>query len=281
MSGKLDDDFRLCHVGEALLRVLGGHARAVPDVAIELERVGHFGEQPIDNRAVDIVAAQMRIAVGREHLEDSFLDAENRDVESAAAEIEHCHIAGRHLVEAVGEGGCGRLVHQAHDFETGETAGVLGGLALTVVEISWNGDHDALDFFAAADCAFGAVLERAQNLGGDLRRGERALADLKAHDRAAQIGERVAGAIFGCDLVAAEAHVALNRSNDGAVFAAGEAYRAHASVALDGQMRFHLDCALADRDCAIRRNRDDARQQRAAVVDRPQSRAAHHFPWRR
>ena len=96
---------------------------------------GKFGEDPIDERAIDIVAAEMRIAVGREHFENSFLDAENRNVECSAAEVEYGDVAGRHLVEAVGEGRGGRLVHQTDDFETGEAASVLGGLALTVVEV--------------------------------------------------------------------------------------------------------------------------------------------------
>ena len=36
---------------------------------------------------VDVVAAQVRVAVGRQHLEDAVLDAEDRDVEGAAAEV--------------------------------------------------------------------------------------------------------------------------------------------------------------------------------------------------
>ena len=185
MAGELDDDVGAGGVSEAFLGVLGGHARAVPDVAIEFERVREFGEDPIDDRAVDVVAAKVRVAVGREHLEDSLFDAENRDVESAAAEIEHGDIAGRHLVEAVGERRRGRLVHQAHDVEAGEAARILGGLALAVVEVGGNSDDDALNFFVIAKCAFGVVLERAQNVGGDLRGREDALADLKAHDRPA------------------------------------------------------------------------------------------------
>ena len=280
MAGEFDDDVGLGDVGEAFLGVLGGHARAVPDVAIEFERVGQFGEDPIDECAVDVVAAEMRIAVGREHLEDAFLDAENRNVESAAAEVEHGDVAGRHLVEAVGERRGGRFVDEAHDFETGEAAGILGGLALAVVEVGGHGDYDALDFFVfvVAKRAFGVLFERAQDFGGDLRRREDALADLKAHDRAAQVGEGVACAIFGRDFVAAESHIALDGSDDGAVFAAGKADCADAAVALDGQMRFHLDCALADGDCAVRRNRDDARQQRAARSRRRRSRAARRLP---
>jgi len=42
-------------------------------LAIQLQRVGKFGQQPVDDRAVDIVAAEMSIAVGREDLEDPSL----------------------------------------------------------------------------------------------------------------------------------------------------------------------------------------------------------------
>src|SRR5208282_4426072 len=143
-------------------------------------------------------------------------------------------------------------------------AGVLGGLALTVVEVRGDGDDYALDFFVlagGAECAFGALLDSAQNLGGDLRWREDALADLKAYERAAQVGERVARAIFGRNFIAAESHVALDRSDYRAVFATGKADRAHAPVALDGQMRFHLDCAFADGDLAVGLDRNYAGQQ--------------------
>jgi len=64
--------------------------------------------------------------------------------------------------------------------------------------------RSTFSFSLLPNARFGAALERAQNFGRDLRRGEHALADLKAHDRAAQIGKHVARAIFGRDLVAAQ-----------------------------------------------------------------------------
>ena len=38
-------------------------------------------------RVVDVVAAEVRVAVGRDHLDDLLADLEHRDVEGAAAEV--------------------------------------------------------------------------------------------------------------------------------------------------------------------------------------------------
>ena len=94
-------------------------------------------QQPV----IDIVAAQVRVAVGGEHFEDAFLQLENRDVERAAAEIVDRDDAFFALVESVGERGGGGLVDQAQNFQPGDAAGVARGLALGVVEVGGDGDH--------------------------------------------------------------------------------------------------------------------------------------------
>jgi hypothetical protein len=100
-------------------------------------------------RVVDVVAAQMRVAVGREHLIDVAVGRRNefqdRNVERAAAEIVDGYAAALLFVQAVGERRGGRLIHQAQDFEAGEATGVARGLPLRVVEIGGHGDDRALD----------------------------------------------------------------------------------------------------------------------------------------
>ena len=89
-------------------------------------------------RLVEVVAAEVGVAVGGEDLEHAVADLEDRDVEGAATEVEDGDLLPIVLlVEAVGEGRGGRLVDDAQDLEAGDlTAGVLGGL----VEVGGDGD---------------------------------------------------------------------------------------------------------------------------------------------
>ena len=43
--------------------------------------------EPVDDAAVEVLAAEVGVAVGRAHLEDAAAQLEDRDVEGAAAEI--------------------------------------------------------------------------------------------------------------------------------------------------------------------------------------------------
>jgi hypothetical protein len=80
------------------------------------------------------------VAVGGEHLEDAVADVEDGDVEGAAAEVEDRDLLVLLLVQAVGQRRRGGLVDDALDLEAGDLAGVLGGLALGVVEVGRHGD---------------------------------------------------------------------------------------------------------------------------------------------
>ena len=70
------------------------------------------------------------------------------DVEGAAAQVEHQDRLVVLLVEAVGQRGRGGLVDDALDLEAGDLAGVLGGLALRVVEVGRHGDDRVGDRLA-------------------------------------------------------------------------------------------------------------------------------------
>ena len=157
--------------GELDFRLLGGLLQTLQrqavvaqvDALLFLELVGEV----IDDPFVEILAAQECVAIGRFDLEDAVADFEDRDVEGAAAEIVDGDLAGLFLVEAVGERRRRRLVDDAQDLEAGDLAGVLGRLALGIVEIGRNGDDGLRDLFA--EITLGGLLHLLQDEGGDLR----------------------------------------------------------------------------------------------------------------
>jgi hypothetical protein len=83
----------------------------------------------------------MRVAVGGFHFHHAVAHFEDRDVERAAAEIVDRDGFVLLLVETVGQRGRRRLVDDALDVQTGDLAGVFGGLALGVVEVGRNRDY--------------------------------------------------------------------------------------------------------------------------------------------
>ena len=147
------------------LQPLQGHpVLAQVDAVVLLELVG----QVVDQDDVEVLAAEEGVAVGRLDLEHAVADLEDRDVERAAAKV----IDGDRLavlaVEAVGQRRGGRLVDDAQDFEAGDLAGVLGRLALGVVEVGRDGDDRLGDLLA--EVGLRRLLHLLQDEGGDLRR---------------------------------------------------------------------------------------------------------------
>jgi hypothetical protein len=116
---------------------------------------------------VPVVATELGVARGGLDLEDAVADLEHRDVEGAAAEVEDQDgLVGVLLVQAVGQGGGGRLVDDAQHLEPGDGAGLLGGGALGVVEVGRHGDDRLVH--GVAEERLGVPLQLAQDAGRDL-----------------------------------------------------------------------------------------------------------------
>ena len=227
-----------------LVETLEGHRvlRQVDALAL-----AELAREPVDDRLVEVVAAEVVVTRGRLDLEDAVADLEHRHVERAAAEVEDEDRLVGLLVEAVGQRGRGRLVDDALDVEAGDLAGVLRRLALVVVEVGRDGDDGAVD--RVAEVRLGVGLQLREDHRADLRRGVLVVAGVDA---------RVAvGA--GDDLVRDDrlllAHLGL--------LAAHEALDGE-----DGVLRVRDGLALGDRaDEALAglRERDDGRGRAAAL----------------
>ena len=151
-----------------------------------------LGQQPVDDALVEVVAAEVRVAVGRLDLEHALAQLEDRDVERAAAQVVDGDLLVVLLVEAVGERRRGGLVDDPLDLEARDAAGVLGRLALRVVEVGRDGDDRLGDLLAEVRLGVGLEL-------------------LEDHRR--DLGRRVALAV-GDDLDAVGLGVLLDRVRD-------------------------------------------------------------------
>ena len=87
-------------------------------------------DEPLDDAMIVVVAAEMRVAVGRLDFEDAVADLENRNVVRAAPEIPNENRLVALLVESVGERCRRRLVDDAQNVEARDLTRVLRCLAL-------------------------------------------------------------------------------------------------------------------------------------------------------
>ncbi len=140
-----------------LVETLESHRVSRQVDALRLLELGH---EPVDDRLVEVVAAEVVVTSGRLDLEDAVADLQHGHVEGAAAEVEDEDRLVGLLVEPVGQRCGGRLVDDALDLEAGDRAGVLGGLALIVVEVGRDGDHGAVDGLAEVCLGVGLQLRR-------------------------------------------------------------------------------------------------------------------------
>ena len=200
-------DVGLLRRRELDLRLFGGLLEALQREHVVLEVDAGFllelGDDVVDHALVEVLAAQERVAVGRQHLELVLLvdlgDLDDRDVERAAAQVVHRDLAIAFLlVHAERERGRRRLVDDPLDLEPGDLAGVLGRLPLRVVEVRRHRD-DGLGHFLA-EVVLRGLLHLAQDFGRHLRRR-----DLLA----AHLDPRVAVVVLD-DLVGHEADVLLD-----------------------------------------------------------------------
>ncbi len=127
-----------------------------------------FADQPFDDTFVPVIATEMGVACCGFDLDNAIANFQDRDIESAATQVEDQDSFVTFLVHAVSEGRGSGFVDDAQNFESSNFAGVFGGLALAVVEVSGNRDHRLGD--RLTEIGFGVFFEFAQDHGADLLR---------------------------------------------------------------------------------------------------------------
>ena len=141
-----DQEYRPQEISAMILKALKDRAAQQPrprehvlrqvDAVLFLK----FGDDVAQQQVVEIVAAELCVAVAGEHLDDAFLRLHERDIERAAAEVIDEDAVQMAVLRIVGERGGGRLVEDAHDLQAGQLARFARCLALGVVEVRRHGD---------------------------------------------------------------------------------------------------------------------------------------------
>ena len=158
------DSSILAFLGSFLQALQGLAVIAQIDAVLALELIGNV----IDEALVKVIAAQEGIAAGRAHLEDAVADIQDGDIERAAAQVVDRDDLILLLVQAIRQGRSSRLVDDAQHFQPGDLTGILGGIALGIVEIRRYRD-DRLGN-CLAQVGFGVSLELAKDHRRDFRR---------------------------------------------------------------------------------------------------------------
>jgi len=122
----------------------------------------------IDKFVIEIFSTEMGVTVGGFDLEDTFLNGEEGDIESTSSKIEDEDVLlllGL-SIETVSNSSSGWLVNDSKNVKSRDGSGILGGLSLGIVEISWDSDDSRFDWLS--EVSFSDFLHLGEDHGGDL-----------------------------------------------------------------------------------------------------------------
>lgn len=138
----------------------------------------------VDDALVEILTTKVSVTGSCQNLENTLVDGQQGHIEGTTTKIVDNDVALLvSLVKTVGNGGRSGLVNDTEDVETGNDTGVLGGLALSVVEVGGNGNNGVGDLLAQV--RLGNLLHLAENDGRDFFGSEGLIstADLDLNNR--------------------------------------------------------------------------------------------------
>ncbi len=192
-------------------------------------------DNPLDDLAIEVVAAEMVVAVARDHLDDAFLDPNDRHVECSAAEIVDQETFALLLRGLIDQRRRRRLIDDAHHFQPGDLAGGARRLPLRVGEKGRHGDHRLAD--RPPEPLFGDFLEALQNDRRDFLRRVLLFSEMDLAIAAHQALDRTHGAvgiedILVARLLADEEFSRLVHSDDGRQDDASALIRQHVRPAV-------------------------------------------------
>src|SRR5688500_7252535 len=120
-----------------------------------------------ENTLVHVSSTELRVATGGLNLEHPFSELHDRYIQGTATQVDYCDTQFlAQPVQSISQRSSGRFVDKAHDFQPGNSTGILGGSALIVIEIGGHRHHRLCHGFAQE--GFGIALDLLQQEGGKL-----------------------------------------------------------------------------------------------------------------
>ena len=194
------------------------------DSALILGQVNALGsleliDEPVDNALVPVVTTELVVTSGSHDLNNAVTDLQQGDVEGTATEVEDQDgLLLLALLQAISQRGGSRLVNDTQDVEACNLAGLLGGLALGILEVSRDGNDGVGNVLTQV--SLGVALQLHERAGRNLLRGVLLVIDidgpvgadvaLDGANGAVNIGDRL---VLGG--LANENFAVLGKSHDG------------------------------------------------------------------
>src|SRR5690606_19669936 len=124
-----------------------------------------FGQNVVHEPVVEVVSAQVGVAVGRQNFEGRFAfvvsQLQDSNVEGSAAKVVYGDLFVFFALDSGRQSGRGRLVDNTLNVEAGDLSSVVGGLALSIVKVGRNG-NDRFSY-RFAQVSFGVCLDLLQH----------------------------------------------------------------------------------------------------------------------
>jgi len=153
--------------------------------------------KPINDGLVEVITAEVGVAVGAFHLKHVVADFKNGDVERATAQVVHRHLLVFVLfVKPIRQRSSGRLVDNAQHLEPCNLAGLLSCLTLAVAKVGRYGNHRLAH--GLPQILLSGLLHLLKNDSRNFLRRVQAVVNFYARRAAVTLHHRVGYALYLC-----------------------------------------------------------------------------------
>merc|ERR1719184_309163 len=132
-----------------------------------------FIDKMIHHPVVKVLSSKMRISSSRLHLEDSVIDAQNRNIKSSTSKIEDQDVTLTRsflLVQSVSNSSSSGFIDDPENIQASNDPSIFSGLSLAVIEVSRNSNYSFR--YSRAKIGFSSVFHLDQNHGTNLFGGK-------------------------------------------------------------------------------------------------------------